>query len=41
MGVDVTIVEYMPNIVPLEDVDISKQLQKHSKIRITIMTNFL
>jgi len=40
MGVDVTIVEYMPNIVPVEDVDISKQLQKSfKKSGITIMTN--
>jgi len=28
MGTDVTVVEYMPNIVPNEDVDVSKELQK-------------
>ena len=28
MGVDITIVEYLPNIIPVEDVDISKQLEK-------------
>jgi dihydrolipoamide dehydrogenase len=28
MGVDVTIVEYLPNIVPVEDIDVSKQLEK-------------
>ena len=31
MGTDVTIVEFMPNIVPVEDVDISKQLQRSFK----------
>ena len=31
MGVDVTIVEYMPNIVPLEDIDVSKQLGRTFK----------
>ena len=40
MGVDVTIVEYMPTIVPLEDNDISKQLQRtFKKSGINIMTN--
>ena len=40
MGVDVTIVEYMPNIVPLEDADISKQLGRtFKKSGINIMTN--
>ncbi len=40
MGVDVTIVEYMPNIVPVEDTDISKQLQRSfKKSGINIMTN--
>ena len=40
MGVDVTIVEYMPNIVPIEDVDISKQLQRSfKKSGIKVMTN--
>lgn len=31
IGTDVTIVEYMPNIVPVEDIDISKQLEKSLK----------
>ena len=40
MGVDVTVVEYMSNIVPVEDVDISKQLQRSfKKSGIKIMTN--
>ena len=39
MGVDVTIAEYMPNIV-LEDVNISKQLGRtFKKSGINIMTN--
>jgi len=39
MGVDVTIVEFMPNIVPIEDVDVSKQLQRSfKKSGIKIMT---
>mgnify|MGYP001216975593 FL=1 len=39
MGVDVTIVEYLPNIVPLEDKDISKQLQRtFKKSGINILT---
>ena len=40
MGVDVTIVEYMPNIVPLEDIDVSKQLGRtFKKAGINVMTN--
>ena len=40
MGVDVTIVEYLPNIVPVEDIDVSKQLEKTFKKKgIKIMTN--
>ncbi|MHC5309373.1 dihydrolipoyl dehydrogenase [Myroides sp. LJL116] len=40
MGTDVTIVEYMPNIVPVEDVDISKQMERSlKKAGIKIMTN--
>ena len=40
MGTQVTIVEYLPNIVPLEDEDISKQFEKSlKKSGITIMTN--
>ena len=31
MGVDVTVVEYMENIVPLEDADISKELRRSFK----------
>ena len=39
MGTDVTIVEFMPNIVPLEDIDVSKQLQRSfKKSGIKIMT---
>ena len=40
MGTDVTIVEYMPNIVPVEDEDISKQFERSlKKAGIKIMTN--
>jgi len=40
LGVDVTVVEYMPNIVPLEDEDVSKQLQRSfKKSGMKIMTN--
>ena len=40
MGSDVTIVEYMSNIVPVEDIDISKQLQRSfKKSGIKVMTN--
>jgi len=40
MGTDVTIVEYMPNIVPVEDIDVSKQLEKtFKKSGMNIMTN--
>ena len=40
MGTEVTIVEYLPNIVPVEDEDISKQLEKSfSKGGIKIMTS--
>ena len=39
LGVDVTIVEYMPRIVPVEDEDISKQLERSfKKSKIKIMT---
>lgn len=31
LGVDVTIVEYMPNIVPVEDEEVSKQLERSFK----------
>ena len=40
MGTKVTIVEYLPRIVPLEDEDISKELEKqYKKQGIEIMTN--
>jgi dihydrolipoamide dehydrogenase len=40
MGVDVTVVEYLPNIVPVEDEDVSKQLERtFKKNGIKIMTN--
>jgi dihydrolipoamide dehydrogenase len=39
IGTKVTIVEFMPNIVPVEDVDVSKQLEKSLKKQgIEIMT---
>jgi dihydrolipoamide dehydrogenase len=40
MGVEVTIVEFMPNIVPVEDADVSKQLERSLKKQgIKIKTN--
>ena len=40
MGTEVTLVEYMPNIVPVEDVDISKQFERSiKKAGIKVMTN--
>lgn len=40
MGTDVTIVEYMPNIVPVEDKDISKQMERSfKKSGIKVMTS--
>ena len=40
MGTEVTIVEFMPNIVPVEDEDISKQMERSlKKAGIKIMTN--
>jgi dihydrolipoamide dehydrogenase len=40
MGTKVTIVEFMPNIVPVEDIDISKQMEKSlKKAGVDIMTN--
>ena len=39
MGTKVTIVEFLPNIVPVEDEDVSKQLEKSfKKVGIEIMT---
>lgn len=40
IGTDVTIVEYMPNIVPVEDVEVSKNLEKTFKKQgIKVMSN--
>ncbi len=40
MGTEVTIVEYLPNIVPVEDEDVSKQLERtFKKAGIKIMTS--
>jgi dihydrolipoamide dehydrogenase len=33
MGSQVSIVEYMPNLLPIEDIDASKELEKHFKRR--------
>jgi dihydrolipoamide dehydrogenase len=40
MGTEVTIVEFLPNLVPLEDVDVSKQFERSfKKSKIKVMTN--
>ncbi len=40
MGTDVTIVEYLPRIVPVEDEEVSKQLEKSfTKAGIKVLTN--
>ena len=40
IGTEVTVIEYLPNIVPLEDEEISKQLEKSlKKSGVKIMTN--
>ncbi len=40
MGTEVTIVEFMPNVVPVEDTDVSKQFERSmKKSGIKIMTN--
>ncbi|MDP2385372.1 MAG: dihydrolipoyl dehydrogenase [Bacteroidota bacterium] len=40
MGTKVTVVEFMPNIVPVEDEDVSKQLEKSfKKMGIDVLTN--
>lgn len=40
MGTEVTIVEFMPNVVPVEDEDISKQFERSlKKAGIKVMTN--
>lgn len=39
IGTDVTIIEYMPNIVPIEDEEVSKQLEKSfKKAGVSILT---
>src|SRR5690625_7316573 len=40
MGTEVTIVEYLPRLVPVEDEDISKQFERSfKKAGINVMTN--
>ena len=40
MGTEVTIVEYMPTVVPVEDEDVSKQFERSlKKLGIKVMTN--
>ena len=40
LGTQVTVVEFMPNIVPVEDEDVSKHLEKSfKKAKIKVMTN--
>ena len=40
MGTEVTIVEFLPNLVPLEDIDVSKQFERSfKKSGIKVMTN--
>ncbi|MBE7634724.1 dihydrolipoyl dehydrogenase [Tenacibaculum finnmarkense genomovar ulcerans] len=40
MGTDVTVVEFMPNIVPVEDIDVSKQMERSfKKSGIKVMTS--
>ncbi len=40
MGTEVTIVEFLPNLVPLEDEDVSKQFERSfKKAGIKVMTN--
>lgn len=40
IGTEVTIVEYMPNIIPVEDEEVSKQLEKiYKKAGVKIMTD--
>lgn len=40
MGTEVTIVEFLPNLVPLEDEEVSKQFERgFKKIGINVMTN--
>ena len=35
MGTEVTIVEYLPTIVPVEDIDVSKQFERSLKKRVS------
>jgi len=40
MGTEVTIVEFLPNLVPLEDIEVSKQFERSfKKSKIKVMTN--
>ncbi len=40
MGVDVTLVEFMPNILPIEDEEVSKQLERSfKKAKMKVMTS--
>ena len=40
MGTDVTLIEFQPNIVPVEDIDVSKQFERSfKKAGIKVMTN--
>ena len=40
MGTDVTLVEFQPNLVPVEDIDVSKQFERSfKKAGIKVMTN--
>ena len=40
MGTEVTIVEFLPNVVPLEDEEVSKQFERSlKKSKIKVMTN--
>ncbi len=40
MGVEVTLIEFLPNIIPLEDEEVSKQLERSfKKAGINVMTN--
>jgi dihydrolipoamide dehydrogenase len=40
LGTEVTLVEFLPNIVPVEDEDVSKQLEKSfKKMGMTVLTN--
>jgi len=40
MGTEVTVVEFLPNVVPVEDVDVSKQLERNfKKMGVKIMTS--